>query len=280
MNNKNKVILITGTSSGIGKACFDHLTKRGYIVFGTSRKVRLHEKDNEVQNILHLDVTDDKLIKNAIDYITSNYNKIDVLVNNAGFAIAGSLEDTSLEEARSQLETNFWGPVRLCKAVIPIMREKKGGLIVNISSFAGIIALPFQAYYCASKYALEGMTEALRIELKPYNIHVSLIEPGDIHTDITKNRLIVSSAKRESVYRETFNNALNVIENGEQRGEAPLKVARLLEKIIISKKPRLRYSIGNVSDTLAYRLNKVTPRKLYEKMVMRYFNINKTRSKS
>ena len=244
MDNQNTVILITGTSSGIGKACFDHLTKRGYIVFGTSRKVRLPGKDDEVQNILHIDVTDDKSIKKAIDYITGNYNKINVLVNNAGIAIAGSLEYTSLEEAKSQLETNFWGPVRLCKAVIPIMREQKFGMIINISSLAGIVALPFQAYYCASKYALEGMTEALRIELKPYNIHVSLIEPGDIQTDITKNRLIATNAKRDSVYQETFNKALNVIENREKRGDVPLKVARLLEKIITSNKPKLRYPIG------------------------------------
>jgi short-subunit dehydrogenase len=236
MDNQNKVIIITGGSSGIGKACLDILTKRGYIVFGTSRKARFPEKDDKVQNLIQLDVTDDISIERAVNYIVDNYHRIDVLVNNAGIAIAGSLEDTSLEEAKSQLDTNFWGPVRLCKAVIPIMREQKCGMIVNISSLAGIISLPFQAYYCASKYALEGLTAALRIELKPYNIHVSLIEPGDIHTNITKNRIIVTGTKRDSVYQETFNKVLNVIENGEKQGEVPLKVAFLLEKIITSKK--------------------------------------------
>jgi NADP-dependent 3-hydroxy acid dehydrogenase YdfG len=145
------IVLITGASSGIGKACFEHLSSKGFTVYGTSRKANLPPEDGLIQ----MDVRDDESVRRCVDYIVEKEGRIDVVVNNAGIGLAGAVEETSIEEAKNIFETNFFGVHRVCRVVLPIMRRQRSGLIVNISSIMGLIALPFQAFYSATKFALE-----------------------------------------------------------------------------------------------------------------------------
>src|SRR6185295_4263495 len=150
-----KVIIITGASSGIGKACADHLKSRDHKVYCASRST----EDQLAAGNVSLDVDDDDSVRLAVQRVLDDAGRIDVVINAAGFGIVGAVEDTSIEEAKMQFETNFFGVVRVCKAVLPVMRDQRSGLIVNISSIAGLVSLPFQSFYSASKFALEGMTE-------------------------------------------------------------------------------------------------------------------------
>ena len=159
----SKVVLITGVSSGIGKACAEYLSHRGYSVFGTSRKIS--NSSTRLYDIVEMNVNDDNSVKNAVNKIIKKTGRIDILVNNAGYGISGSIEETNIIKSKEQFETNFFGIHRLCREIIPIMREQKEGYIINISSIGGIIGLPFQGLYCASKFALEGWSESLRMEL-------------------------------------------------------------------------------------------------------------------
>ena len=178
----DRVVLITGASSGIGKACADHLAKGGYRVYGTSRK----PPSVAPFRMMQLDVTDDESVEGTVNELLKREGRIDVLVNNAGIAMAGAIEDTSVEEARTQLETNFFGAFRMCWVVVPTMRAQKYGYIVTISSIGGQIAIPFQGLYSASKFALEGLSESLRMEVRPFGIKVILIQPGDHRTALTQ----------------------------------------------------------------------------------------------
>ena len=184
-----KVILITGASSGIGNACAQHLASRGYRVYGTCRSLdgqRLHEN---IQ-MLSMNVDDDLSVDNAVARLLQESGRLDGVVNNAGFALMGSVEDTSIDEARAQMETNFFGVLRVCRSVLPVMRKQGSGYIINISSLAGVLGLPFSGLYSASKFALEGMTESLRLELRSFGVCVVLIEPGDFNTQLPANRRV------------------------------------------------------------------------------------------
>lgn len=167
----NRVVLVTGASSGIGKACAEHLFKQGYRVYGTSRNAQSSESNKAKDKtsdphfeMIKMDVDDDLSVQKGIELIVQCEGRLDAVVNCAGVAIAGAVEDTTIEEAKSQLETNFYGTLRVCRAVLPSLRKQRHGYIVNISSVAGLIGIPFQAFYSANKFALEGMTEALRME--------------------------------------------------------------------------------------------------------------------
>lgn len=173
MGRNRKVVLVTGASSGIGRSCAKYLSKRGYTVFGTSRHfppANLLETNGEFYT-LRMDVTSEESVNEAVQAILSR-TEIDVLINNAGCALAGAIEDTSSEEALKELNTNFLGAHRVTRAVLPSMRKRNSGYIVNISSLAGSIPLPFQAFYSVSKFALEALTEALRMEVKPFNLRI------------------------------------------------------------------------------------------------------------
>ena len=269
--NRSRVVLITGASSGIGQACANYLTEKDFQVYGTSRQ----EQNQGAINfeMIAMDVNDEESVNQGIERIVSREGRLDVVVNNAGYALAGSVEDTSLEEAEAQFQTNFFGVVRVCRAVLPTMRQQGHGTIVNMSSIAGLIGTPFQGYYCSSKYALEGFTESLRGEVRPYGIHVVLIEPGDFHTDLTANRRITALADSNSPYFGKFNNALEVIESGETNGPTPERIAILLEQIINTSSPRLRYLTGPFLQRLAVTLKKVIPYSLFEWLMMKTYNL-------
>ena len=185
------VVLITGASSGFGRAIAERLAKRGLRVFGTSRHPNSAGLGYEM---VAMDVDDDASVADGVAAVIQAAGRIDVVVNNAGVVMAGSIEDTTIEEAKQQIETNLFGVVRVTRAVIPQMRRQGGGKIINMSSIGGLISLPFQAFYCVSKFGVEAFTEALRMELRPFNIKVCCIEPGDFKTEMTDKRIVVAAA--------------------------------------------------------------------------------------
>lgn len=272
MKENRKVILITGASSGIGKACAEHLANKGYTVYGTSRKINSPTTVTNSLTMIPMDVNADESVGEGIDYLLEREKRLDVVVNNAGFGIAGAIEDTTIEEAKAQFETNFFGVLRVLRETLPIMRKKGDGLIVNISSIAGLIGLPYQGLYSATKFALEGLSEALRMELKKFRIKVVLIEPGDFQTQFTANRQKTIDAQKDQAYQEDFARALTVIENDEQNGPQPQEIARLLEKIIKDPSPRFRYTVGPFSEKLAVFLKKIMPSQL-ESILMKHYQL-------
>ena len=232
------VVLITGASSGIGHACAAYLAARGNTVYGASRSALVPEGVIP----LRMDVTDDLSVRDACRLVLEREGRIDAVVNNAGMGIAGPIEDTPIEEVRRQFDVNFFGVVRVCRAVLPAMREARSGAIINIGSIGGLIAIPFQGLYSASKFALEGFSEALRLEARPFGIRVVLIEPGDHPTSFTGNRRV--AAAPGAAYRESLEHAVARMSKDEQSGPPLDGVARLVEKVIRARNPRLRYTVG------------------------------------
>ncbi|HEY6119046.1 MAG TPA: SDR family oxidoreductase [Pyrinomonadaceae bacterium] len=265
-----KVILVTGASSGIGKACAEHLRQRGHTVYGASRST----EDKPESQQLSLNVDDSDSVNSAIKLLIKTEGRIDVVINCAGFGIVGAVEDTSLEEAKNQFETNFFGVVRVCRATLRIMREQQSGLIINISSIAGRVSLPFQAFYSASKFALEGLSEAMAMEVAPFGVHVVLVEPGDFRTEFTANRKPTRESTNDSDYVERYRKALAVFEKEEANGDDPLAVARLVSRIIDNKSPRLRYSVGPTGERIVPALKQILPQKVYRWLFMKHYNIH------
>jgi NAD(P)-dependent dehydrogenase (short-subunit alcohol dehydrogenase family) len=267
-----RVILITGASSGIGKACARYLAERGYRVYGTSRKIAGDDtvEDGSVR-MIRMDVNDDRSVSSGIARVLQDAGRLDVVVNNAGFGIAGAIEDTSIEEAKDLFETNLFGLLRVCRTVLPKMREQGAGTIVNISSLAGRIGLPYQGLYSATKFAVEGLTEALRMEVKPFGIKVVLIEPGDFCTGFTANRVHTAASKEDSAYRERFQRTFKVAESDEGRGSSPEKIARLLHQILQNPSPKVRYSTGEALQRAAAVIKGILPSKLFEWGLMKYY---------
>lgn len=268
---KGKTILITGASSGIGKACADYLQLAGYSVYRASRSLKTGDGADSTN--ICMDVDEDASVAQAVRQLIDKEGRIDVVVNCAGFGIAGSVEDTSVEEAKAQFETNFFGVLRVCQAVLPAMREQRSGLIINISSIAGLISVPFQGFYSASKFALEGLTEALRLEVSPFGIRVVLVEPGDFQTGFSANRRKVAHSENSTAYRDRLAKALSVSEKDESKGHQPIAIAQLIERIIRNPSPKLRYSIGPLFERLSPTLKNILPYKLTEWLTMKYFDL-------
>jgi len=268
--SEGKVVLVTGASSGIGQACAELLSARGHTVYGTSRKPAAEPKGHRM---LELDVTRDDSVRSAVDSVLEREGRVDVVVNNAGFALAGAIEDTSLEEAQRQLDTNFFGVLRVCKAVLPGMRARGAGLIVNVSSLGGVVGLPFQGLYSASKFALEGLTESLRQEVAAFGIQVALVQPGDVRTAITDNRVRARGAGSGSVYQEAFEAALRIIEKEERAGAHVDTVARQVLELMTRKPVAVRYAVGHLSQRLLAGTKAVLPSRVFERIVMSYYGL-------
>lgn len=263
------VVFVTGASSGMGKAIAEALSKEGYRVYGTSRKAEPPKAEDEIAaagqasgfiKMLQLDVCDQESITRAVNYVTEKEGCIDILVNCPGFALAGSVEDTTHEEAFMEFNTNFFGIHRMCRSVVPVMRQKGKGLIINISSTAGLIPVPFQSFYSASKFALEAMTEGMRTEVKPFGINVAIVEPGDTKTGFTNSRVFVKASK-DSVYKNTFDNSISRMIKDEQSGPPPVSIANTVKKIINSSNPPVRVVVGPINKVLAF-LKRVLPSRL------------------
>ena len=253
----SQTVLVTGASSGIGQAIAQRLTEHGFKVFGTSRK--------PTSKLIPLDVRSDASVRACIERVVP----VDVLVNNAGYALMGSAEETSLDEAKAQLETNFFGVVRMVKAVLPTMRER-GGRILNVGSLAGITAIPFSAFYTASKFALGGYTEALWHELRPFGIHVTLIEPGFVATPIGESTQVAATPL--PAYDGVRQRAINALGQHVKHGIAPDAVAKTVLRAIDSRSPSLRYRVGTDAAWFP-RLKSVLPWPLFAAGVRRTFAV-------
>ena len=236
-----QVILITGASSGFGKITAQMLSERGHIVYGTSRKPS--EDMNHVK-MLVVDVTNFLSVCQAVERILSEQGRIDVLINNAGIGIGGALELATEEEVNIQMNTNFFGVVNMCKAVLPSMRKARKGKIINISSIGGVMGIPYQGFYSASKFAVEGYSEALALEVHPFNIKVCVVEPGDFNTGFTDNRNISEQTRLDTDYGESFRKSLEIIEKEERNGCHPRKLAAAICKIVERTNPPFRTKVG------------------------------------
>jgi NAD(P)-dependent dehydrogenase (short-subunit alcohol dehydrogenase family) len=261
--NKKAVAVVTGSSSGIGYETSLLLAKNGFFTYATMRTPDKSNKINKSKQnkklpleILRLDVTDDKSVKEAIEDIADERGRIDVLVNNAGYALVGPVEELSVQEFREQFETNVFGVIRVIKEVLPIMRKQRHGIIVNISSVAGRIGFPLTSAYVSSKFALEGLSESMAYEVEQFGIKVILIEPGVIKTNFDSNLKIgkgVSSIAttngHDSPYAELTEKRIAGFKPRFQNGSPPIEVAKVILRAITSAsknvQPESRYMVGN-----------------------------------
>ncbi len=266
----SKVILITGASSGIGKSIAEYLHSKGMNVYGTSRK----PKKSEVNGVkmLALDVTDTASIQKAIDIIVKKENKLDVLVNNAGMGITGPIEDTPTDEIRNVFNTNFFGAIDVMKAVLPQMRKQQSGLIINVTSIAGYMGLPYRGIYSATKGALEITTEALRMEIKDFGIHMTNLAPGDFATNIASGRYH-APVLTDSPYNQPYGNTLKMIDEGVNGANDPIEVAHMVYKIMNSKKPKVHYKVGSFMQKFSLTLKNLLPDKVYEKLLLNHYKL-------
>lgn len=257
-----RTVLITGTSSGIGKATALLFWERGWNVIATmrnpeKRKTDLHGKKGI--DLVHLDVTDQKSISRAIAYTKKKYKKLDVLVNNAGYALFGPFEASTPEQARRQLDTNVLGLMDITREAVPIMRKQKGGTVINLASVGGRIGFPYYAVYNASKFAVEGFSEALHQELKPFNIRIKLIEPGVINTDFYDRSL---EPVRMTAYDRDMEKTAKGMNNSVLGSLQPDAVAKTIYSAATDKSWRLRYSVGRDAKVLL-TMRKLSPDSLF-----------------
>jgi NAD(P)-dependent dehydrogenase (short-subunit alcohol dehydrogenase family) len=266
---KVKTVLITGASSGLGHATASLLSSRGYRVFGTSRNPEKPDSGNFEMS--QLDVRSDESATACIGWVMERAGRLDVLINNAGYEFAGALEETSIEEAKAQLETNFFGVVRMIKAVLPIMRHQRSGQIINIGSLAGLIGIPFHGFYSASKFALEGYTETLRHEVRNFNIRVSIIEPSFMKTNL--GLASKSTARTLTEYAPLRTRALQYFAHSLESGDDPAKIAATIQSIIESSSPKLQYRVGKMAKRIA-RLKMLMPQGVFESGTRRTFNLD------
>jgi NAD(P)-dependent dehydrogenase (short-subunit alcohol dehydrogenase family) len=271
MSGSPSVIVVTGAGSGIGRACAEHLASLGHTVYGGDIVTDVPAFSAPVA-LSALDVDDDASCRAFVSKVLTDAGHIDVLFNNAGFGIAGPAEQTSSAEAHAQLETLFFGVARMCREVLPAMRAQGHGLIVNMSSIGGLIALPFQSFYSAAKFAVEGYSEALRQEVSPFGIEVVLVEPSDFHTGFTDRRRVVQGFTAESAYRERFDSVLHIAEHDERTGSDPAQVARLLERIVASRHRRFRYTVGAPAIRMTPILKRLLPGLLTERVMKAYWS--------
>jgi NAD(P)-dependent dehydrogenase (short-subunit alcohol dehydrogenase family) len=266
-----KVILITGVSSGFGKATAKLLADEGHIVYGTVRKV---SATDDKTHQLRMDLTDIESIKNAVSVVFQKEGRIDVLINNAGMHSGGPIETTPTETIQLQMDTNFLGMVYMTREVLPIMRNQGGGTILNFSSIGGIMGLPFQAFYSAGKFAIEGFSEALRMEVKQFNIKIILINPGDFHTNNSMNRRnYLAPTAIDDPYQEQFEKTLSIIEKDEANGWNPEFLARKIVKIVECKNPHQSYIIASFEQKLAVALKYILPAKWFRMILEDHYKI-------
>lgn len=266
----SKVVLITGGSSGIGKSIGEFLNKKGFIVYGTSRNPENY-KDSKFP-ILPLDVKDLLSIRNTVKAIIEKEGKLDVLVNNAGVGITGPIEEIPEEEIKNNFETNFFGPLNVIKSVLPQMRQQQSGLIINITSIAGYMGLPYRGIYSASKAALEIITESFRMELKDFNIHMTNIAPGDFATNIAAGRFH-SPLLEKSPYYKPYGRTLELMNSHVDSGSNPEMMAEAVFEIINTKNPKGHYKVGAFMQKFSIFLKRILPDKIYEKLLLNHYKL-------
>ena len=260
MKNKDtsakKVAIVTGSAAGIGYEIAIHLAKNGFRTYASMRNLQkangiteMAKNENLPLSLIQLDVTDDISITKAIDTVINESGRIDVLVNNAGYGLIGSIEDMSVEELKAQYETNVFGTFRVTKAVLPYMRKEHGGSIINISSIAGRIALPLYSAYVSTKFAIEGLSESMAYELEPFGIKVAIIEPGAIKTNFRREQAAKGSSE-DSPYSSMMQSPSKAIEKMLKHRLYPEEVAKTVIQAIENPKPKLRYIVGKDAEEL------------------------------
>jgi len=277
----DKVALVTGSSSGIGFETSLMLARAGFNTYASMRNLEKSKNITEIAKkeklplqVVQLDVNNDGSVKDAIVKILKADQRIDVLINNAGYGLFGSVEDTSIEEIKAQFETNFFGVVRVTQQVLPLMRRQNSGTIVNVSSVGGRIGLPALSAYHSTKFALEGLSESIAFELEPFGIRVVIIEPGVIRTNILNSS---SSAKKAldpkspyfSLSQKLNDNFKSMMES--ELSSPPEEVAKVILQAVTSENPQLRYSVGDDAANLIHA-SKNMPDKEFRKMIMKNFS--------
>lgn len=265
----SKVVLITGASSGIGLATADLLHEAGFIVYGTSRQAK--KSSNYKFHLIELDVNQDDSVTQAIEKVIANEGRIDVLINNAGFAISpAGAEESSMQQAQAIFDTNFFGAVRMTRVVIPHMRQKNSGLILNISSILGLVPMPFGALYSASKHALEGYSESLDHELRSQGIRVSLIEPAYTNTSLGVN--LLEADNKVSFYYQTREKLHRQMISSINKSDDPSVVAHTILNVIESQHVLSRYTAGKTARNLK-ALRRFAPVKVFDKLVQQSMKV-------
>lgn len=267
-----KVVFISGISSGFGLETARLLSQKGYTVYGTTRN---GAGDLQGVNYINMDLTDQLSIKNAVKHVLEKETRIDILINNGGMHTGGPAEVLPADYARMQIETSFTGLTNLTREILPGMREQHEGMIINISSIGGLMGLPFQSYYSAAKFAVEGFSEALRMEVKSYGIKIILVNPGDFHTSNSSNRR--KFLADESVcgnYQSQFLKSLTAIEKDEFNGWNPAVLAQKILRITENKNPKTRYIVASSEQKLAVLLKKLLPSKWFDRILMSHYNIS------
>jgi len=264
------VVLITGGSSGIGKSIGEFLTDKGYMVYGTSRHPENYS-DSKF-SLIALDVTDSLSIQNAVENVIDKEGRLDVLVNNAGAGITGPLEEIPEAEMKRNFETNLFGPINMIKAVLPQMRQQKAGLIINITSIAAYMGLPFRGIYSASKGALELITEAFRMEIKDFNIKMVNVAPGDFATNIAAGRYH-APVTTGSPYEMKYGSVLKAIDEDVNKGNDPVKVAAAVYRIINTDHPKAHYKVGAFMQKFSIFLKRILPDKVYERLLLNHYKL-------
>ncbi len=268
---EHKVVLITGGSSGIGKSIGLYLKSKGFKVYGTTRNLAKHP-DFEVFELLELDVTNSESIAKAIQQIIQIEQRLDVLINNAGVGITGPVEETPHDEILNAFDTNLHGPLRMVKAVLPQMREQRSGLIINITSIAGYMGLPYRGVYSATKAALVTITEALRMEVKDFGIKITTLAPGDFSTNIAAGRYHVP-VKENSAYSKSYGDTLQIINADVDNGGDPILVAKKVYQIIENEHPNVHYKVGASLQKISSVLKSILPDKVFEKLLLKYYKL-------
>jgi NAD(P)-dependent dehydrogenase (short-subunit alcohol dehydrogenase family) len=263
-----KVILITGISSGFGKEMSRVLVQKGHVVYGTIRK---HCEVAPGVKTVFMELADSYSIQKAVNQILENEGRIDVLINNAGMHSGAPIEDAPEEMYRKQMDINFHGWVNTIKAVLPGMRAQRSGLVINISSIGALTGLPFQGVYTSAKFAVEGISYALRLELKQFNIKVVVVNPGDFKTRNVETREI--ALKKNSAYEKQFNKSLAIIEKEEGEGKAPVLLARKISRIVDKKNPKYRYLVGSSIQKMAVFFKRIMPERIFTFLISKYYGM-------
>ncbi len=263
------VILITGITSGFGRAMAQRLSADGHKVYGTHRKAT-----DLLPGVTYIraDAQSEEDCEAAVRQVVEAEGRIDVFINNAGMGIGGPLEFCSLEDAQRQMDVNWMGMVRFLHYVLPVMRRQGGGKILCFSSIGGLMGLPFQGLYSASKFAIEGYCEALRLETKAFGIQVVVIEPGDFATSFTAQRKSVAAPEAYDVYK-TYARSLESIEHDETTGLKPEFLAGKISKIVTKKRPRYHYIISTLEQRLSVTLKAILPPSWFARILASYYHL-------
>ncbi len=267
---RKPTVIVTGATSGMGLAAATLLQQRGFQVFGGGRRVKEPHTDVAGIGWHPLDVRDEASCGAFVAWVRTQATRIDHVVHSAGYALAGAVEDGELAQLRDQMDTNFFGAVLMARAVLPVLREQRGGTLLFVSSLVGLIAAPFHGYYSASKFAVEGLAEALRYEARPFGVYVSLLEPGDFQTGMTAAR--ISLAPKLPAYDGLRERAVEEMGRNEQKGPPSSVAAEKILDILRTPRPRLRYRVG--SDSVWFpRLRPWVPAGLFEWGVRKAFKL-------